>query len=104
MEELEAYCDLHSNILLQKSSGDGVLAPDAAKEKEKLVPLGADVFAQARVHDPKTVFMFVGLGFYVQCSLDEGLRLAEDKIQLLQQKKAQLDQSLLQSDGPGPKP
>jgi len=88
--ELESFCDLHSNISLQKSSSGGLGDDDS----EKLVHLGAEVFAKARVHDPKTVFMYVGLGFYVQCSLDESLKLAEDNIQRLQQKKALLDQFL----------
>ena len=55
---------------------------------KSLVPLGKGqgVQVQAHVADTSFIFVKVGLGFHVQCSLPEALRIASDKELELQAK------------------
>ena len=53
-----------------------------------LVPLGQGLGVQVQAHVPDTTYIFVkiGLGFHVQCTLPEGLQVALNKVQELQVK------------------
>ena len=48
---------------------------------ETLVPLGKEQGIQVQAQVPCTAFIFVkvGLGFYVQCTLQEALKIAAEK-------------------------
>ncbi|KAK9914905.1 hypothetical protein WJX75_002144 [Coccomyxa subellipsoidea] len=41
------------------------------------VSVGADIMMQAKIPDTSRVFVDVGLGFKVECSIEDGLRIAQ---------------------------
>ena len=44
---------------------------DGSGELKTQVELGAEVYCQARVPDTSRVFIGIGLGFHLECTLDE---------------------------------
>lgn len=80
-EELGQYQELLKN--LKRKLG--------AQEEVALISLGAEVFSHYTLTKPEEIFMYVGLGFYLQCSVTEGSKLAEDRVVILQRKKEKLD-------------
>ncbi|QDZ21378.1 prefoldin subunit [Chloropicon primus] len=68
-------------------------------EETALVDLGAGVFAEGRVHDPRTMYVSIGLGFFVQCSAEEGLGMARERVQILQERKLKAEDSITSIQG-----
>ena len=83
IEEVGEYQELRESISLQKQQQDKGLSGHHVSSK-RMVNLGSDVYATAKVQDPKTIYISIGLGFYLQCSLDEGLGLVTERIEILQ--------------------
>ncbi|GAB4817489.1 hypothetical protein N2152v2_004535 [Parachlorella kessleri] len=52
------------------------MVQEGMRELSSLAPLGAGVYAKARVPDTSRLLVDVGLGFHVECSLDEALAVA----------------------------
>ena len=46
--------------------------------------LGSGAYCQARVPDTSRIYMAVGLGFHVECTLEEAVALAEQRQEALQ--------------------
>jgi len=82
--ELEEYTDLEQSLTASTSEQQGAT---------ELVHLGADVYAEGRVHDPHIVYLSIGLGFYVQCTPNEGLEIARVKMGALREAKARAEES-----------
>ncbi|KIY94789.1 hypothetical protein MNEG_13172 [Monoraphidium neglectum] len=57
---------------------------EGRRELKSLVDLGSGVFCQARVPDASRLFVAVGLGFHVECTLEEAAQLAERRREALQ--------------------
>ena len=87
LDDLGEYEQLRESIALQQKGGE-------LGSAKRMIHLGADVYATAKVHDPQTICIYVGLGFYLQCTLDEGAHLVEDRIESLRRKKSRLDHSV----------
>lgn len=82
-EELAKYAELEAE-----------LGSSTGRDEPKMLDLGANVYATARVHDPDVVNMYVGLGFYIQCSAERALELARERVQIMAARKTQLDRSI----------
>ncbi len=54
-----------------------VAPQEGQKELKTLVEIGSGVYCQARVPDTSRIFMSVGLGFQVECTLEEAVEVAE---------------------------
>lgn len=61
-----------------------------------IVDLGANFYAQARVMDPSRVFVAVGLGFFVEFTIDEALGFIDKKVALLTGKTNELTEQATQ--------
>jgi len=56
------------------------------------VDLGCNFYVQARVPDPSRLFLEVGLGFFVELTLDEALKVIERKTRALEGRATALTQ------------
>lgn len=61
-----------------------------------MVDLGANFYAQARVPDPSRVFVAVGLGFFVEFTVQEALGFIDKKVAMLTEKSQQLTEQATQ--------
>lgn len=48
-----------------------------------LVDLGSQIFVQGNVDDMNSVFVDIGLGFHVQCTLDEAIQVCSEREEFL---------------------
>ena len=53
---------------------------DSKSSVSSLVNLGSEVYAQAKAHDRNHIFVNIGLGFFVEFTLDEALAFIEKKL------------------------
>lgn len=53
------------------------LLQGGCKPLKSLVDLGSEVYCQAQVQDTSSVYISIGLGFHLECSLDEAPRVIE---------------------------
>lgn len=74
--ELGQYQDLERNIFTLKE--------EKLAQLRTRVELGSGVYMQAVVPDADKVYVNVGLGFHVECSWDDALRIAELKKESLE--------------------
>ncbi|KAI8462874.1 MAG: Prefoldin subunit-domain-containing protein [Monoraphidium minutum] len=72
--------------LAELQRGMAALQQEGRGELKTLVDIGSGVHCQARVRDTSRIYMAVGLGFHVECSLDEAAALAERRRDALQEK------------------
>ena len=80
-EEIAEYLALKNTIsAVQKSE----LKP--GQPLKARVDLGANFYAQAEVEDPSKIFVEAGLGFFVELTLEEAVKLAEKRSKLLEKK------------------
>lgn len=61
-----------------------------------MVDLGANFYVQARVPDPSRVFVAVGLGFFVEFTIQEALVFIDKKIALLTETSQKLTEQATQ--------
>ena len=54
------------------------------------VDLGCNFYCQAQVKNPNEIFIDIGLGCYVQFTLDEALRFIDKRTKLLEEKAKKL--------------
>lgn len=66
--------------------GVTALHQEGRREVKSLVDLGSGVHCQAAVPDATRICVSVGLGFHVECTLEEAARVAEARAKLLQDK------------------
>mmetsp|Transcript_43604 Transcript_43604/g.112914 ORF Transcript_43604/g.112914 Transcript_43604/m.112914 type:complete len:162 (-) Transcript_43604:139-624(-) len=86
--DLQEYVDLGRNVdTLREAGGEGI---------STLVDLGTDaqVFCQAEVPDVSRVYISIGLGFHLECTLDEASGPIELQKEALQQKVDDLTQKV----------
>ncbi len=84
-EEIAEYLALKNSIAAIKAAQ---LKPGQPLKTK--VDLGCNFYVQARVPDPTRLFLEVGLGFFVELSLDEALKVAEKKTKVLEEETARL--------------
>jgi prefoldin subunit 5 len=77
-QELNEYDDLDSNLAALRKDGSGRL--------KTLVDLGNEVLCQALVPDTSSVFINIGLGFHLECMLDEAPRVIQIRREVLERK------------------
>ena len=67
---------------------------DPAEALKTKVDLGCNFYCRANVDDPSKIFVEIGLGFYLEFSLDEAEKFVDKKISALESKSKELtDQS-----------
>ncbi|OAO16181.1 prefoldin chaperone subunit [Blastocystis sp. ATCC 50177/Nand II] len=69
---VEQYEVLKTNIEVMKR--------DSKSSVSSLVNLGSEVYAQAKAQDRNHIFVNIGLGFFVEFTLDEALAFIEKKL------------------------
>ena len=57
-----------------------VMKRDSKSSVSSLVNLGSEVYAQAKAQDRNHIFVNIGLGFFVEFTLDEALAFIEKKL------------------------
>eukprot|EP00798_Chlamydomonas_sp_ICE-L_P016637 gene16637-22886_t len=85
--EIKGTWDAEINELEDLKSNIDSIKKEGLKTIKSQVELGADVFVQAKVADTSRIFINVGLGFHVECTLDEAPRVVDIRVQALQAKK-----------------
>ena len=60
-----------------------VMQRDPDSSVRSLVNLGSEVFAKAKSQDRNHIFVCIGLGFYVEFTLDEALAFIDKKLAIL---------------------
>jgi len=76
--EIADFEALKKSILVARELEEG--QPLKAK-----VDLGCNFYAQARVDDPRRIFVEVGLGFFVELTLEEALKFADKRVKRLEE-------------------
>mmetsp|Transcript_63506 Transcript_63506/g.200857 ORF Transcript_63506/g.200857 Transcript_63506/m.200857 type:complete len:153 (+) Transcript_63506:188-646(+) len=79
-EEMREYADLATNVKMLQEEKVGRL--------RSRVDLGSQVFCEAEVPDTSMIYVKVGLGFMVECTLDEALRIAALRESVLEEQRA----------------
>ena len=90
--DLKQVMDLRDNVnseiaeyLQLRNVIEKIKESDSAKMDtlKTMVDLGANFYCQARVSNPKRIFVCIGYGFYVEFSLDEALNFIDKRVALL---------------------
>ena len=92
---LEARDKLYSEIAEFLALKNSILAVQAAKLKpdqplKTKVDLGCNFYCQAHVKDPNYIYVDIGLGCFVQFTLDEAVRFIDKRTKLLEEKAKKL--------------
>mmetsp|Transcript_63505 Transcript_63505/g.200855 ORF Transcript_63505/g.200855 Transcript_63505/m.200855 type:complete len:110 (+) Transcript_63505:476-805(+) len=77
---MREYADLATNVKMLQEEKVGRL--------RSRVDLGSQVFCEAEVPDTSMIYVKVGLGFMVECTLDEALRIAALRESVLEEQRA----------------
>lgn len=81
--EVAAFQELERSILNLKDQGQAAL--------RTRVELGSGMYVQAVVPEPEKIYVNVGLGFHVECGLDDALRVARLRKECLTEKVERYD-------------
>uniref|UniRef100_A0A1B6CV90 Prefoldin subunit 5 n=1 Tax=Clastoptera arizonana TaxID=38151 RepID=A0A1B6CV90_9HEMI len=75
--EIAEYVQLRSTIETLKDTG---LAESQMKIQ---VDIGSNFYMQAKISDPKTIYIDIGLKTYLECTLEEAVQLIDLRTKLL---------------------
>jgi len=92
---LESRDKLYTEIAEFLALKNSILAIQAAELKpnqplKTKVDLGCNFYCQAQVKNPNEIFVDIGLGCYVQFTLDEAVRFIDKRTRLLEDKAKRL--------------
>lgn len=90
--ERRAALEAEMEELAELARGVAALEQEGRRELKTLVDLGSGAYCQARVPDTSRIFVAVGLGFHVECTLGEAAALAERRREALQSPQAKVDE------------
>merc|ERR1711904_455312 len=76
IDQMQAFEDLKINI-------ENLMVLEN-KEFKLMTNLGSNVYAHAKPQDPNNLYISVGLGFHIECSLNESLTIIRHKIKNLE--------------------
>ncbi|XP_052807924.1 protein UXT-like [Mya arenaria] len=74
--QIAEYLQLKNTIEQIKKAG-------VTEDLKTKVDLGCNFYVQANIADPRTIFVFVGYGFFVEMSFDEAIKFIDKRTKFL---------------------